>query len=334
MNLPRPLLDRFGRLHSYLRISVTDRCNYRCLYCMPEEGLSWIPRQQLLSYEEIARIVSVVAPLGIRRVRLTGGEPTVRRDILELVGAIGRIPGIDDLSITTNGQLFGPLAESFKEAGLKRVNISLDSLDLEQFSRITRGGSLKAVIHAVEASLKAGLAPVKINMVVCGGEGPASNLHQVLPLSEWCLERGVELRFIEYMPFGDRWHTTVSAAAVREKLGEVFELKAGAASSGGGPAKYWEAHKGGKLLRVGFISPLTEHFCASCNRLRLLADGDLRTCLAHEKTPNLRNVVRGGASDAELEEVIRLIVRGKPAGHEAQVEGGKAFEGVMTAIGG
>jgi cyclic pyranopterin phosphate synthase len=136
------------------------------------------------------------------------------------------------------------------------------------------------------------------------------------------------------MPFGDRWHTTVSAAAVREKLGEVFELKAGAASSGGGPAKYWEAHKGGKLLRVGFISPLTEHFCASCNRLRLLADGDLRTCLAHEKTPNLRNVVRGGASDAELEEVIRLIVRGKPAGHEAQVEGGKAFEGVMTAIGG
>jgi GTP 3',8-cyclase len=347
--LPRTgaLLDRFGRLHSYLRISVTDRCNYRCVYCMPAEGLAWMPRKELLTYDEIGRLVGIFAGMGVRRVRLTGGEPTVRRDILELVRRLGAIPGIEDLAMTTNGHLLGPLAGQLAAAGLRRVNISIDSLDPDRFSRLTRGGNLAAVLQAIDAAVAAGLCPVKLNMVVIGGENDA----EILAMARYAAERAgaVELRFIEYMPFGDRWHSSVPSARIREILSEVYRLTPATAAergTGAGPARCWLARPvddpagdsagsdRNPPLRLGFISPITEHFCASCNRLRLLADGQLRTCLAHEDNPGLRDLLRGGASDAEISAVIRGIVDGKPAGHEAEALGGRNFQGVMTAIGG
>lgn len=329
------LLDRFGRLHSYLRISVTDRCNYRCVYCMPEEGLRWIPRKNLLSYEEIARLVRCFAGLGVRRVRLTGGEPTVRRDILELITALNAIPGIEDIAMTTNGHLFAPLAPEFKKRGLRRINISLDSLNPERFSRITRGGQLVPVLEAIQAARAAGLGPVKINMVVMGG----LNEDEILPMARYFAPYAQDtvLRFIEYMPFEDRWHTSVPAATMRAQLSQEFSLSpAQNTGPGWGPARYWQAAHPDHPhpLQIGFIAPLTEHFCALCNRLRLSAEGDVRTCLAHENNPNLRDLLRSGADDAEIVLVLRSIVLNKPAGHEVMTEGSEHFQGIMTAIGG
>lgn len=342
MRLPAPpqreaLLDRFGRLHSYLRISVTDRCNYRCVYCMPAEGLAWVPRRELLTYDEIGRLVWIFAGMGVRRVRLTGGEPTVRRDILQLVRKIGAVPGLSDIAMTTNGHLLAPLAKDLAAAGLRRINLSIDSLDPDRFGRLTRGGDLAAVLRAIDASVAAGLCPVKLNMVVIGGE----NDSEILAMARYAAERpeALILRFIEYMPFQDRWHSSVPSAKIREILSTEWSLSPASEADrgpGGGPARYWLAKRPGQAipLRLGFIAPLTEHFCASCNRLRLLADGQLRTCLAHEDNPSLRDLLRGGASDEEIAAVIRRIVDNKPAGHEAEALGGRNFQGVMTAIGG
>lgn len=324
----RGLLDRFGRQHTYLRVSVTDRCNYRCVYCMPQEGMSWMPRQDLLTYEEIARLVGIFAGMGVRRVRLTGGEPTVRKDIAELVGAIAAVPGVDDLAMTTNGHTLATTAPLLATRGLKRINVSLDSLDAGRFGRITRGGRLDAVLAGIEAARAAGLVPIKINMVVMAGQ----NDDEIVAMARHFLPHAADtiVRYIEYMPFDGRWHGSVSASDMRARLRELGPVEPAGDRSGGGPATEWTVAG----LRVGFIAPLTEHFCATCNRLRLLADGHLRTCLAHEDTPSLRDLVRQGASDTELAATIRAIVLGKPAGHEAQTEGGVNFEGVMTAIGG
>lgn len=323
-----PLLDRFGRLHTYVRVSVTDRCNYRCVYCLPPDGMSWMPRDELLSYEEIARLVRLFAAMGVRRVRLTGGEPTIRRDITELVGAIAAVPGIEDLSMTTNAHHLAELAEPLARAGLGRVNVSLDSLDPERFARITRGGRLQAVLDGLDAARAAGLTPVKINVVVMRGQ----NDDEIVPLVEHFLPHAADtvVRFIEYMPFESRRHENVPAAEMRARLAERWPVEATAERSGGGPAAYWKVGP----MTVGFIAPLTEHFCAACNRLRLLADGHLRTCLGYEDTPSLRDLLRGGATDAELVATLAAIVRGKPAGHVAETDGGRSFEGVMTAIGG
>lgn len=322
------LVDRFGRQHTYVRVSVTDRCNFRCVYCLPEEGLSWIPRKELLSYEELVRIVRVMATMGVRRVRLTGGEPTVRRDLGDLVQALAAIPGIEDLSLTTNGHLLAPIAGELARRGLHRVNISIDSLDPVRFARLTRGGQLAPVLAAIEAARAAGLTPIKLNVVVIGGE----NDDEVVDLARWATPHAGDtiLRFIEYMPFEARWHTSVSAAELRGRLSVLGPVEPVVERLGGGPAKYWRIGP----LTVGFIAPLTEHFCATCNRLRLGADGQLRTCLAHEDNPNLRDLVRGGAGDEELARVLRAIVAQKPPGHAAETEGGRPFEGTMTRIGG
>lgn len=323
------LLDAFGRIHDYLRVSVTDRCNYRCVYCLPAEGTTWLPRESLLGYEEIARVVRVMAGMGLRSVRLTGGEPTVRRDLPALVEAIASVPGIVDVSMTTNAHRFASEAAGLKAVGLRRVNISLDSLDPVRFGRITRGGDLAAVLAGIDAAVVAGLTPVKVNMVVMRGE----NDDEVESMARWAMERApaVQLRFIEYMPFDARWHQNVPAAEMRDRLAQAFgPLTPVHARLGGGPARHWQL---GPLI-VGFIAPITEHFCATCNRLRLLADGHLRTCLAHENTPSLRDVMRGGVSDAQLAAFLRGIVAGKPAGHLAEASGGMPFEGVMTQIGG
>jgi cyclic pyranopterin phosphate synthase len=231
--------------------------------------------------------------------------------------------------MTTNAHRFAEHAPVLAAAGLRRVNISLDSLDADRFSRITRGGELASVLAGIEAALAAGLLPVKINMVVMRGE----NDDELVSMARWAAERApaVQLRFIEYMPFDARWHQNLPAAELRARLAaELGPLEPLAERQGNGPARHWKL---GKLV-VGFIAPLTEHFCATCNRLRLLADGHLRTCLAHEDTPTLREILRSGAADAEVAALIRTIVAGKPAGHLAEVEGGRAFEGVMTQIGG
>lgn len=324
-----PLLDSFGRTHTYLRISVTDRCNYRCVYCMPEGGLSWLPREDLLTYEEIARIAAVFSRMGIRRVRLTGGEPTVRRDIEELIGALGQLQ-LDDLAMTTNGHTLDVLAPRLRAAGLRRVNVSIDSLRPDRFAALTRGGDLKRVLAGIERCREVGLLPIKLNAVVLRGH----NDDELWDLVDWAAPhaRDTVLRFIEYMPFEDRWHDSVSCRELRERLSERYTLIPDRASAGAGPARYWRVAENG--LQVGFIAPLSEHFCATCNRLRLMADGHLRTCLAHEDTPSLRDLLRGGADEEALERAIRAMVYGKPSGHDCQIEGGTLFEGVMTGIGG
>ena len=327
----RPLEDRFGRVHTYLRISVTDRCNYRCVYCMPAEGLNWLPRADVLQYEEIARLVRIFAGLGIRKVRLTGGEPTLRADLPRLVRAIAETPGITDLALTTNGHTLARLAPRLAEAGLRRINVSLDSLDPARFRALTRGGELARVLEGIDAARAAGLRPVKINAVVLRGE----NDDEVLSLVDFFSRDAAttELRFIEYMPFEARWHACVPSAELRRVIAARYTLvPAPRRGDTAGPARDWTVAETG--LRIGFISPLSEHFCAGCNRLRLMVDGHLRTCLAHEDTPSLRDLLRGGATDEALAAAIRGMVLGKPEGHDCGVDGGTPFEGVMTGIGG
>lgn len=326
-----PLEDSFGRQHTYLRISVTDRCNYRCVYCMPSEGLNWVPREDILTYEEIGRIVEVMADMGIQKVRISGGEPTLRSDLITLVEHIRRVPGIRDIAMTTNGHTLAKLAPDLARAGLNRINVSIDAMDPDLFRRLTRGGSLERVLEGITAARQAGITPIKLNAVILEGE----NEDQVGPLIDYAAEHAedTELRFIEYMPFEQRRFKTVKAARLRARLSERFTLEP--LGSGGplaGPAQRVRLKETG--LKVGFISPLSEHFCATCNRLRLMANGHLRTCLAHENTPSLRDLMRAGTTDHRLSEAVRAMVLGKPVGHDCQIDGGTLFEGVMTAIGG
>lgn len=325
------LEDTFGRQHTYMRVSVTDRCNYRCVYCMPEEGLNWVPRDDILTFEEIGRVIRLMVGMGVRKVRLSGGEPTLRSDLLSLVATISSIEGLQDLAMTTNGHTLANLASDLAEAGLSRVNVSIDSVDADQFRRLTRGGNLHRVLKGIEAARAAGLTPIKLNAVILQGE----NEDQLIPLIDYAAAHAedTELRFIEYMPFEQRRFKTVKSSEIRRRLSERFTLRPQRmASLHAGPAQRVVLEENG--LAVGFISPLSEHFCATCNRLRLMANGHLRTCLAHEDTPSLRDLMRGGWSDSQLEEAIRSMVLGKPSGHDCGVDGGKLFEGVMTAIGG
>jgi len=298
---------------------------------MPQEGLSWMPRDELLRYEEIVRIVRVMAGMGVQKVRITGGEPTLRSDIEELIAGIAAIPGITDLAMTTNAHTLGQLADRLAAAGLNRVNISIDSVDPDRFTRLTRGGDLSRVLAGIEAARAAGLTPIRLNAVVLAGENEDDLFDMVDAFAPHAAD--TELRFIEYMPFEVRRHRSVPAATLRARLAERTTLTPDSSpSAAGGPARYWRLADSG--LRVGFISPLSEHFCASCNRLRLMVDGHLRTCLAHEDTPSLRDLLRQGATDTELDTAIRNMVLGKPTGHDCQIDGGTVFEGVMTAIGG
>jgi len=322
------LLDQHGRSHSYLRVSVTDRCNHRCTYCLPEDKVDWLARKDILSYEELTRLVRIFVTLGIRRVRLTGGDPTVRRDLVDFVRELGKTPELEDLAMTTNAQRLAPLAEPLAEAGLKRVNISLDALDPVRFKEITRTGDLKKVLEGVHAALDAGLTPIKINTVVQAGV----NEDQILPLVDYFTPFAdrVAVRFIEFMPFSGRERRHVPAQRLRLLLAQRGGLKQ-IAGGHGGPSDRWQLDSG---LVVGFISPITEHFCAACNRLRLQADGNLRTCLSKDDAPNLRELLRAGASDSELTDAIRLQVWGKTEGHKAHLDDWTGFEGVMTQIGG
>lgn len=323
-----PLLDKYGRRHVYLRVSVTDRCNYRCTYCMPEEGFAAKARKDLLSFEEIRRIVAVFHELGVRRVRLTGGEPLIRKGIRHLVRMLADL-GLDDLAMTTNAHLLARHASALADAGLRRVNISCDAVDPEIFARMTRGGSLREVLAGIDAARAAGLTPIKVNAVVLAGV----NDHQLLPMVRHFADHADDtvVRFIEYMPFGPERKKHLPVSELRRRLAEHYTLEPEGRGPGG-PAVVWRIAETGQ--RVGFISPITEHFCDACNRLRLDADGHLRTCLSRDDAPSLRDVLRGGATDAELTSLVRRIVWNKVAGHEAHEDDWRAFEGVMTQIGG
>ncbi|TNE84398.1 MAG: GTP 3',8-cyclase MoaA [Deltaproteobacteria bacterium] len=326
-----PLVDPFNRVHTYLRVSVTDRCNYRCVYCLPAEGVAFMRRDRLLTYEEIARLVRIFASMGIERVRLTGGEPTVRKDLVALVEQLGQI-GLKDLSMTTNGHLFAPHAEALAKAGLTRVNVSLDTLDAEKFERITRGGSLERVLAGIDAARAHGITPIKINCVVVRDENEDELERMVEAFGAHA--KDTQVRFIEKMPFGAESQRFVPSQSLRERLAERFTLEPVDRLAGVGPATTFRIAETG--LVVGFISPMSEHFCHHCNRLRLQADGELRTCLSRDDTPSLRDLMRRGDSDEALEQAIRRMVWGKVAGHEAHLDGDAftAFEGVMTTIGG
>jgi GTP 3',8-cyclase len=332
-----PLLDGFARRIRYLRVSVTDRCNYRCTYCMPEElgdQLQFQPRSAVLSFEELERLVTLFARLGVRKVRLTGGEPTVRKGIVDLVRRIAAIPGIDQVVMTSNGHLLGDLARPLAGAGLQAINISVDTLDAERFAALTGRGDLARVLAGIDASIAAGLT-VKLNAVALRGV----NDHELVALCEYAWARGAVPRFIEHMPMSGgalyAAEAELSAAQIRRTLEAALGPLVGSDRTGrdAGPARYWRL-AGAPDREVGIISAMTEHFCDDCNRLRLTAVGALHACLGHDDAINLRDVMRRGGGDDDVVRAIAAAVTGKRAGHEFERSGAGAPRKHMIGIGG
>jgi len=291
--------DQFGRSIEYLRISVTDKCNFRCLYCMPEQGLTWLPRAEILDYEEIAEIVAQLAPLGVKRLRITGGEPTIRPRLEILISALSAIEGIDDLSLSTNGVRLPEFAETFASAGLDRVNMSADSLQPERIRAISRRSFDFDPIISARAAAVAGLAPIKINVVVMRG----INDDEIEDFARLTFEEAFHVRFIELMPVGGMreltWEHVVPSAEVLDRLAKVGDLQPVAGpAKGNGPAQYYGFP--GAAGSIGVITPMSHTYCGSCNRVRLTADGRLRTCLFGEHSVNLRDPLRRGESIAQL----------------------------------
>ena len=304
------LLDTFGRVHRDLRISVTDRCNFRCTYCMPPEGLDWLPRSELLTFEEIERVARMlVERFGVHSIRLTGGEPTVRARLAGLVGMLA--PLGTDLALTTNGVTLSLLADDLAAAGLRRINISLDSLQADRFRDVTLRDDLHRVLDGVDAALAAGLDPVKINVVVMRDV----NDDELLDFAAFGRDKGVEVRFIEYMPLdaeeGWRKEAVVSLTEITQRIGEVFPFEAH--RQGSEPASRFRYLDGKGYF--GVVASVTRSFCGSCDRIRLTADGQFRNCLFGLEEYDLRAPLRGGASDDDLAEIVRGAVRDKWAGH-------------------
>ncbi len=322
--------DSFQRPINYLRVSVTDRCNLRCVYCMPEEGVPLMTHADILSYEEIATVVRAAAEMGINKVRLTGGEPLVRAGLPDLVRLIAAVKTIDDISLTTNGILLARHARELKEAGLRRVNVSLDTLEPEKFRRITRCGELEDTLAGIAAAHREGLEPVKINVVVLAGV----NDDELTDFARKTLSDGWHVRFIEHMPVnGDDSGQLklVSVAEMRRRIETLGELKPWKHDVGNGPAKYYRLP--GAPGTIGFITPVTEHFCYQCNRLRLTADGKLRPCLLSEAEIDLREPLRRGASADELKALIEKAVADKPKSHHL-AEGRPAKGRPFSQVGG
>jgi cyclic pyranopterin phosphate synthase len=309
-----PLVDGFGRRHTSLRISVTDRCNIRCFYCMPAEGVVFRPRDELLTFEEVERVVQALLPLGVTKIRLTGGEPLLRADLPELVMKLASIDGIRDIALTTNGMLLEDQAASLKAAGLRRINISLDTLREEVFKQITRRKGLDRVLAGIAAAQRAGFEQIRLNAVAIHGitEG------EVIPLATFARERDLELRFIEFMPLDadHQWSNSqlLTGAAVRAMLEEAFgplvPATRGDASQPAVDFRFADGRGG-----IGFINPVSEPFCGDCNRLRLTAEGQLRNCLFSTVEWDARQLLRSGASDDELRSLVRDCVAAKAAAH-------------------
>jgi GTP 3',8-cyclase len=327
-----PLSDGWGREVHSLRVSVTDRCNFRCRYCMPAEGLQWLAKPEVLSFEELHRLVTVMARMGVREVRLTGGEPLVRRDLPDLVERLAAVPGVEDLSLTTNGVLLDRMAGPLAEAGLRRLNVSLDSLSHTRFAEITRRDALDRVLAGLDAAQREPrLRPIKVNCVAIRGFSES----EVPALAELARREPFVVRFIEFMPLDadDRWDAdqVLSGAEIRAIIEERWALEEIPARPSSTARRFRFADGAGEL---GFISPVTEPFCSSCDRIRVTADGRLRTCLFSRIEWDLQAPLRDGASDAELEEVIRHAVAHKELKHRINEPGFVRASRTMSQIGG
>ena len=330
MEEPRPaLLDWTNRKVDYLRISITDRCNERCAYCMPHDLKDWQEREEILTYEELLRVVRVSVGLGFRKFRVTGGEPLVRRDVVQFLRWLGAIEGVESLGLSTNGTLLGPVARDIREAGVRSVNISLDTLDSDAYARLTRG-SLENTLLGIDAAIEAGFPIVKLNAVLMRG----FNDESLLDLVRFAHQRGAVLRFIELMPLTTTEvlskENFLSAEEARERIGRETTLTPDPAKLGHGPAVYYRTGLGSV---VGFIGALSDvHFCELCNKVRLTPDGKLRPCLGNHLEFDLKGVLRSGGSDLDLEDVFRRSMGMKPREHDFrnQYQPGRH----MTAIGG
>jgi cyclic pyranopterin phosphate synthase len=316
------LIDGHNRVIDYLRISVTDRCNLRCLYCMPPEGITPYHHNQILRYEEITRVAALAATLGISKIRLTGGEPLVRKDIHLLIRDLAQLPGIEDLSMTTNGLRLAACSRVLRDAGLQRVNVSMDSLDPQRYAAITRGGDLELVLQGLISALDAGMDPVKINVVALEGV----NQDEIIPFARLTMEWPFEVRFIEWMPVGRslKWEpgAFIPSDRILSRIREAFPLEPAPTPRrrGNGPAEIFQIPGG--LGSIGVISPMTRHFCHACNRLRLTADGRLRSCLFSDEEIDIKTFLRTGASDNDIRDQLRRAIREKPrASHVRTVDG-------------
>ncbi len=306
-----PLIDRFGRRIDYLRLSVTDRCDLRCTYCLPKGFKGYEEPAHWLTFDEIERVIGLFARLGVSRVRLTGGEPLLRRNLPDLAARLSTLPGLRDLSLSTNATQLARQAQALRDAGVRRLNVSLDSLSRECVTRITGRDSLDTVMEGLMAARDVGFSPIKLNMVVM-----QENQHEVEQMAAFSLEHGFMLRLIETMPVGATGQALgyVPLKPLRERLVERFSLQPEATELGGGPARYWRTPDGNG--HVGFITPMSQHFCATCNRVRLSVDGTLYLCLGQEERFELRPLLRSGASDQELEAALRQAIELKPERHE------------------
>jgi len=328
-----PYQDDFGRAINYLRVSVTDRCNLRCVYCMPEEGIEKQPHTKILRYEELALVVRAAAEMGISKIRLTGGEPLARLGLPGFVRMVAQTPGIDDLSMTTNGTLLARHARALAEAGLQRVNISLDSLRPERFRQITRRGQLADVWAGLEAARANGLTPIKFNMVVIRG----MNDDEISDFARRTITHGWHVRFIELMPIGANvdWAASgsVSIPEMRARIEtEVGPLTAVHGPTGNGPARYYQLP--GAEGTIGFIGALSDHFCGTCNRLRLTADGHLRPCLLSDYEIDLRPALRDSLDLEAVKSILAQAIRSKPAHHHLGEALSPPQERTMAQIGG
>ncbi len=293
------LIDNFGREISYLRVSITDRCNYRCIYCKPEEQFEFIPHEEILRYEEIVEIIEEAVNLGITKVRITGGEPLARKGVVDFIKKLREIKELEDISLTTNGFFLSEYAEKLKDAGLNRVNVSLDSLQEEKYKRITRGGSLEKALKGIDSALKAGLLPIKINTVLIRG----INDDEVEDFVRLTLERPLNIRFIEFMPSGEELKDNyrdkfISVLEIKESLAEKYSFRPIDINSGNGPAKYYQIKNGQGT--IGFITALSQHFCKNCNRIRLTSEGKLRPCLFSNKEVDIKQAIRNTKTDDKI----------------------------------
>lgn len=307
------LIDPFGRSINYLRLSVTDRCNLRCTYCMAEE-MTFLPKQQILSLEELRDAATAFVELGVRKIRLTGGEPLIRRDILKLVSSLAALPGLDELTMTTNGMLLPTMAQPLKEAGIARLNISIDSLKADRFKQLTRVGELDQVLQGVRAAKAAGFAKIKLNAVILAG----FNDDEVLDLTRFAVDNGLDISFIEEMPLGEisshrRHDTQITSGHIREQLAAEYQLLDSTETTGG-PSRYVQVANSDS--KIGFISPISNNFCDSCNRVRMTAEGRLLLCLGNEHSLDLREILRTWPGDSErLKRHIIQAIGDKPERH-------------------
>jgi len=332
IDLTRPVLDAFSRPISYLRVSVTDKCNLRCVYCMPEGGLPWLKRDEILSYEEIATVVRAAASIGVRAIRLTGGEPLLRRDLHVLVREIANTPGIEDVALSTNALLLEEQIDDLAAAGLRRVNVSLDTLRADRFEQIARRPGLETVLAGIDAAIARGLAPVKINVVAMRGV----NDDELEAFAELARTRPVAVRFIEMMPvhenLGIQTETYISADELLARFGAIGSLEPVSGPAGNGPARYFAYP--GAAGTIGVISPLSHDYCDRCNRVRLTADGRLRLCLFGDHHIDLRSPIRAGAGEPALADLLRGAMLIKPERHHLKLGEPASRMRALSEIGG